>query len=259
MQKIKNFNSLIVLFLIIWQISINGEEVSAVPNNIQSETLISLKSKPLVFSALDNSLFNIMVGKILTEAYAAIGYDAEISYLPGRRSLAMGNSGLLSGEAGRTIKYQAIYPNMVMVKPSYVSIDWHLFVIDEFLATANEVDLGTLKLGVLRGVLYTTKLTENMNPIFTNSVDQLFNLLLSRRVDAIIFSGFTGDILLAAKYKNSGAIKRKTPLFSEKIYHYLEPGYAILAPLIGESLQQMVESGRVKEIIEEHQMAGGLR
>jgi len=252
-RRIKILNSLIAFLFVICQVSVTGDELPAAPNKIQSETFTSLKNKPLVFSALDNSLFNILVGKILTEAYKAIGYEVEISYLPGRRSLAMGHSGLLAGEAGRTIKYRAIYPDMVLVKPSYVSIDWHLFVMDESLAVANEVDLGALKLGVLRGVLYTKKLTENMNPVFADGVEQLFNLLISRRVDAIIFSGFTGDILLASKHKNSGVLKRKTPLFSEKIYHYLEPDYAVLAPFIGESLQLMLESGRVKEIIEQYQ------
>jgi len=244
----------VVLFIIVCHSCVNAEQLSATPSKVQAKSLASINSKPLVFSALQNSLFNIMIGNIVTEAYQSIGYDVEISYLPGRRSLAMGNSGLLAGEAGRTIKYQAIYPNMVLVEPSYVSIDWHLFVIDESLASADTINLETLRLGVLRGVLYTTKLTENMNPIFANSVDQLFNLLLLRRVDAVIFSGFTGDIVLASTLKKSVILKRKTPLSSEKIYHYLEPEYAILAPLISASLQQMLDSGKVKEIIEEHQV-----
>ena len=80
---------------------------------------------------------------------------------------------------------------------------------------------------------------------------QLFELLRLNRIDAVLISGFSGDIEIAKNFPNNLFYKRKTPLESLGVTHFLHVRHRELVPKIAKSLRQMKESGRIQELREE--------
>jgi len=202
----------------------------------------------LVFSGLSDSAFNILCEAIIEEAYARIGRNASVMLLPGKRRLSVTANGELDGDTNFTKRATDIYPELIRVDVPYLSLNWHLFVRRELEEKAKTLQLTELRLGVLRGLLFTNELTKGMQPVEANGVTQLFKLLTANRVDAVIFTAFTGDSVLASLPSNQQITRINPPISSEPIFHYLHRNHRNLVPKIAQSLQGMVDSGRIVEI-----------
>ena len=205
---------------------------------------------PIVLSALQNSHFNQLCGQLLRAAYAYTDIEVEVLFLPAARGTLLSTSGSIDGDAGRTTRFKDEYPHMLKVEPSYISISWHLFVMDPLLAEQRDVELTKIRLGVLRGVLFTDKLTEGLQPLEANSIDQLFHLLLADRVDAVIFSGFSGDRAITSTFKGKQILKRATPVHVEPIFLFLHPKHSLIVPKVSSALRLLTQSGQSKRIID---------
>jgi polar amino acid transport system substrate-binding protein len=208
----------------------------------------SVNKERLVFSGLSDSAFNILCEAVIVEAYARVGREASVVLLPGKRRLSVSSSGELDGDTNLTKRASNLYPTLIRVAVPYLSLNWHLYVRHEFKDKAKSLPLEKMRLGVLRGLLYTNELTKGMEPVEANGVFQLFNLLSSNRVDAVISTDFTGDIILAHKFRNQRIEKIIPPLSSEPVFHYLQSKHADLVPEITLSLQEMFDTGRIDEI-----------
>jgi polar amino acid transport system substrate-binding protein len=168
--------------------------------------------------------------------------------LPGKRRLSATASGELDGDTNLTKRASALYPNLTRIDVPYLSIGWHLYTRKQFKDKVSSLPLKKVRLGVLRGLLYTNELTKGVQPVEADGVSQLFNLLSSGRVNAVIFTGFTGDIFLANMFSSQQITKITPALSSEPIFYHLQNSEADLAAEITHSLQEMVDSGRIKEI-----------
>ncbi len=208
----------------------------------------NVNQNELIFSGLSDSAFNVLCKAIIEEAYARIGRRANVVLLPGKRRLSMTANGELDGDINLTKRATKIYPELIRVDVPYMSLNWHLYVRSEFKEKASGLPLERLRLGVLRGLLFTNELTKGMQPVEANGVSQLFKLLTADRVDAVIFTAFTGDTVLTSHFSNHQIARLNPAISTEPVFHYLQRAHANLVPEITQSLQGMIDSGRIREI-----------
>ena len=198
-----------------------------------------------VFVTIANSVFTELCGRILEEAYASLGYTITIKFVPGNRSSYMSSNGEFDGDVARVEPVGRLYKDLVMVDVPFVDLETYLFARKPELINR---DLATLRLGMLRGVVYNERITSGLDPVYAKNAPQLLNLLMLERVDAVILSGFSGDLEIARNYPDGEFIKKLPALYSIPMYHYLHRNHVALVPKIAAALRQMLESGRIGEI-----------
>lgn len=188
---------------------------------------------------------------IMTEIYKRIGYDMTIVRFPGMRSLVEANFGTTNGELLRIQTIEKHYPNLVRVPYAIGSLSAFALVHKGQPMVSDLSGLVGKRVGILRGVEYTEILTRNLDRQVLNSIDSLFKILLSGRVDVIIFPERD-----ARKYIKNHGLENEVDISEEAIinvplYHFLHKDSQAIADELAEEIQRMTKSGALDKLIEE--------
>ncbi len=218
------------------------------PSQAQPKTAL----QALTLSGIENSISNILTGHIITEAYRRIGVKVTIQYLPAARALAMSTMGRTDGEISRIFNIGERHKNLVRVPVPYLYLKVKVFSIKPNVKIDSITDLAKYKNGVVNGIIFSDKLTENYQRLKLASPYQLINMLVSRpnELDLVILSEITGRILIAQSFPEAGIIMASNSLQNIPSYHYLHESKKAWLPLIQKSLNDMIESGEILKMKE---------
>lgn len=215
----------------------------------------SLSAKnTLVLSAVERTVPAKVVGEVLRQAYKYIGIQVEIKELPGKRALILSQQGVMDGEAYRIQGIEKDYPTLLRIDVP-VSVDqMYLFVKrGKIIAVEGwETIPEDAVIGYQRGIQFVEKFTAKYRiaTIPANSSEQLFRMLESDRVDAVV-AGSKNGLRIIKELGVKDVVRLEPPIYTSVLYHYLHKKHAHLVPKITKVLKKMAASGEIQKIQEQ--------
>ena len=201
----------------------------------------------LTFATVQDSANSKINEKVVREAYARLGYDIEVVWLPGVRALEMANNGEVDGELGRVAGIELRWTSLIMVPTMVNVLEGAVFTKNIEFEVAGWDSLRPYSIGVRRGIQFSDQGTQGMRRQIVNSNQDLFNILRVDRVELIIVSLANGlKQLENIKYT---VIKPLKPVIEAyPLHHYLHNKHRDLLPKIDAVLQAMEEEGVIQRI-----------
>nr|WP_321514255.1 transporter substrate-binding domain-containing protein [uncultured Pseudodesulfovibrio sp.] len=246
-------NSLILNVFIALFIFAGLSSLSGLANAADSNTkkFLSQQRPHFTFSTFLSEGMGVLFERILTEAYAQLGYDVTIKGFPAERALAMSNEGLVDGEAGRVSVIEGSYTNLIRVPTPLYTNRIVAFSRQAHFNTKNGWDsIKGYNVGAVLGYKFIEKMTDDMDTVYFRNYSILFKALANNRLDVAVSEYL--EALPALKQLRSAQIKAHYPLLSHNpMYHYLHKSKAWLIPAIDATLREMEKSGRMDEILNE--------
>lgn len=212
----------------------------------------------MVFSSFPSDGMSELFRRVLTEAYAELGYMVAIWKLPAERALILANDGMVDGEAARVPVIEKDCPNLVRVPtPIYINRIAVLTKRTDYDPSMGFEGLAGYRLSVRNGYKFLEKATMGMDRHTVSSYEKLLALLESDRVDFGLAEYF--DILpTLAEVPLEGVKVLDKPLAINPMYHYLHRKHEKLVPKINAVLRRMDAQGRMEAIAHEmlHELLG---
>lgn len=159
----------------------------------------------------------------------------------------MSNTGVMDGEVHRIEGVDNEYNNLVMIPIPINRLEIITFTSQSDIKGDH---LKPHKIGIRRGVKYAEEVTQNMDVYKTNSMDQLFRMLGSGRVDAVVASHISG-LQHISSLKIEGIKTSSQPWLTKSLYHYLHKKHEHLIPLITQSLKELEAEGFIQKTYDE--------
>ncbi|MDF1882657.1 transporter substrate-binding domain-containing protein [Sulfurimonas sp. SAG-AH-194-C21] len=176
--------------------------------------------------------------RILTKAYNKAGFSVEFVNNSLSVSLVETNKGLYDGETLRVKGIDKKYSNLIMVPVPIFSIDAAVFSKDKNLKIQSFNDLKGKKFGIVKGVKFIEKATQNYKKIYKTNMQDAIESLASGEIDILVFPNFAATaIVYNKKYKDIYRVTKS--LKSLKLYHYVHKKNVDLVPILTSVLQEM--------------------
>ncbi len=194
--------------------------------------LLALNAQCMALTSIDicaenTTEFTNNAWRVLLEAYARLGYRANMVVLPSRRCLVEANRipSRFHGLVFRTRIAEAQLSQMVRVPTPIGRIEFVAIGTQTELALDNWSQLRQLRIGALRGVLYIEGKTAGMDTTYVTSLDQLIKMLLAGRIDVAVYTPTSQESLALSLGRNVGGraagIRVLGTLDRLPIYHFV--------------------------------------
>ncbi|WP_316898336.1 transporter substrate-binding domain-containing protein [Pseudodesulfovibrio indicus] len=202
----------------------------------------------MVFSSFSSNGMSELFGRILSEAYAELGFEVVIWKLPPERALIMANEGFVDGEAARVAVIEKEFPNLIRVPtPLYFNRIAVFTKRSDYDPESGFRGMGDRPVCICNGYKFLEKATTGMDRHTVASYENMLALLQNDRVEFGLAEYF--DILpTLAKVKLDGIRILDKPLAVNPMYHYLNRKHADLVPAVNRVLSRMADEGRMEEI-----------
>lgn len=204
--------------------------------------------KTLVISAIENEQTHAIAEKVLFEAYRRIGYRVVFDYLPAQRALEWANRGITDGDAARIRGTEKNFSNLIPVPTPVMEFQGVAFTKNIIRPINSWEDLRNLKIGVIRGIQYSTIGTRGMQAFFAKDMTHLFKLLDLGRIDVAVAVLEAGQVEISRNFKNSGIHTGGAPLYSAPLYHFLNVRHADIVNKLESALNEMEKQGVIEKI-----------
>lgn len=182
---------------------------------------------------------------LVREAYAEMGYRAEIIVMPPERAISDVNNGVYDAHIGTTVDILPSYPNTVATTESINVVNLQAWIKKGSpLALTGPDDLAAFKVGVIRGSKVCEVYVEKMKLVFVkaDSIDALAKMLDCGRVDVAIVS----SVLPSAALEKIGTLALPE-LTSVLVFHVFNMKNASLIEKWDAVLKAMKADGRYKK------------
>ena len=206
-------------------------------------------SDKLTFSSIKGSLLSVISERVLQEAFGQMGIEITLEPFPAKRALIHANDGKTDGELHRVPGIETKYPNLIMVQVPINRVEGIVYTKNVGFRVNGWQSIKPYCVGVRRGIIYSDKGTQGMDRLFTNSYEELFEILESERVDVIVLTRENG--LDLGKRLSLPAIKAlEPPVEILPLHVYLHKKNKHLIPQLTMILQKMEKEGKIKKIRE---------
>jgi len=210
----------------------------------------SLSNNTLTISqgSLENSLFQLMARRVLTEAYARIDKKLRFETFPLQRSLNIANSGVTDGELERIGDLEEKYSSLIQIPVSIAYDDILVYSKNITFNVDGWQSLKPYKVDLLYGFKLGEQQTKGMNIEKIQKVEQGLRKLNAGRSD--LFLGSVG-FLCTIKKLNLNEIKPLSPAVETvMMFHYPHKQHESLAEKLEVVLIDMQKTGEIKTIQE---------
>lgn len=191
-----------------------------------------------------------IAAKILTVVYEKLGISVRFIEQPGKRSLKSSSAGILDGETARIYSIGNIYPTLIRVPTSYISLPVTVFSKNHQFTVSGWSSLKNHDVAMVRGMQYAKdglKKGEVEKIHILNDVKKMMLFLDKGRADVAISSQFNGRFSLKEKGINS-IYSLSPPITELKIYHYLHVKHKSLIPKVDQQIRLMKKNGELKRL-----------
>lgn len=207
-------------------------------------------SGTVTISTIANEHTHAIVKYILREVYRRIGYEVVFDDLPGQRALEWANNGMTDGDAIRIAGTEKKYPNLIRITPPIIFFKGVVFTKSVTRPIGSWEDLKGLRIGVVRGIRYSTIGTENMDPFFAEDMTHLFTILDKDRIEVAVAVLDSGMIEIKRNFRGSSIHVIGEPLYSAPLYHFLNVRNRNLVDKLENILSELTASGEIERLRE---------
>jgi len=203
-----------------------------------------LYAQAYTFSGGQDNVAQMIASKILIKAYARAGLQVEARFLPLEESLMQSNEGITDGELARIKDINKLYPNLLRVPVSIMSVQAVAFSKNKKLKIKQWSDLKAYRFTVVKGAKFIEIATKAYNKSYVHTFKEAFKNLENDKTDIIVIPKKAAIRLILQKEFNDIAPVSGT-LQELKLYHFVHKKNAHLIPIITPILQQMKDSGEI--------------
>jgi len=206
-----------------------------------------IAQEKLTFSTFENKgqVGDICL-KVLIKAYKMNGIEVNVKTYPAARALLVSNDGKdTDGELFRISGMNKTYSNLIEIPITLSKLDMFVFTKKHFFKIKNWDSLKPYHIGILRGCTFSEKNTVGMKRTVIKSIDQLFLMLDSGKVDVVV-RGLSGKKILS-KLSLKNITMLKNPIDSNNLFHYLHKKHKKIIPKITKTLKKMQKEGEIKK------------
>jgi len=187
--------------------------------------------------------------RLIPEVFRRAGAEAEaVQYDAAARANINANAGIDDGVAMRSRAIGSDFPNLLLVDEKVIDMEFVVFTLRRDLKIAGFASLQALRVGLITGwkavedgILPDTSVTRAGN------AEQLFNMLQSGHVDAVIFERWMGQHLLAQRKLPARTVL--PPLLTTPLYIQLHKKHAALVEPVARALRAMKADGSYQRLI----------
>jgi polar amino acid transport system substrate-binding protein len=177
--------------------------------------------------------------KLLSQAYAHLGYKMELKELPALRAQYMSSGSSIDGELLRVDGYDKVERNVVKVPVPLVRGNIVAVGIGDKIKPFSIDKAKALTIGCLRGAIITEKVCSAFEHRFVvNSLDQLIGLLKLGRMDLILVFDIP-SIVNKYHLTQSPFHIYQPPVFHFEAYHYLNKKHEDLVMPLANELKKL--------------------
>lgn len=186
--------------------------------------------------------------RIMTEAFRRMGITLKIVNLPSERALINANEGLDDGNFARVEGLDKQYPNLIRVSEEITTFEFVAFSRKAAFKTTGWDSLKPYNVGIITGwKILENNIVGGKSLTKVSDEHQLFKLLLSGKVDLVVYDRMQGRVVL--NRLTAGGIRAlKPPLAVKGMYPYLHKRHAGLVPKLEHTLRAMKKDGTFKRI-----------
>lgn len=187
---------------------------------------------------------------IMESIYKRLGHTMTIVRFPAKRSLVEANLGTVNGELIRVEAIEEQAANLIRIPFAIGRLKVVAITRTGQPKVKNMTGLKSKRVGILRGVEFTDQVTKHLDRQALNSIKGLFDILLSSRVDVILFPE-----LDALQYIKFNDLEYKLdvstfPIMEVELYHFIHKSSKALADQLFEEMKEMDQSGELAVLIE---------
>lgn len=234
------FNRIFASFLVVW---------------LSLASSASAAEKKLVFSTIEGSPLAQIAGVVMARAYERLGIPIEIYYTSGKRALIVSSGGHVDGELVRIGVVKERFPALKQVPVPNLEAKGLVFVREEDRDRIADSNLSKVRVGYLEGVVQAAKFTIGFENVWQGqSASELFQLLSTGKLDAVVSDRFDGPLTIA-KLGLLNVVPLGPPFQVEPMFHYIHEKNSHLIPKVAAVLLEMRNSGEI-DVITEKVMAG---
>ena len=188
---------------------------------------ILVKGKTIKFTvSAENNLYNQICKSVLEGAFdktpIKLSFVSSKSYI----SIEDSNSGFTDAETCRINGASKKWPNLIQIFPSISSFHGAILTKGKkFKKITKKERLKTLRIGILRGHIYSAKITKDINPElvkqYADNITTLKMLKQDKLDIAILMLGDTAKLLAENPNELSGIIYNNKSFVEHKLYFYV--------------------------------------
>lgn len=192
--------------------------------------------------------------RVLAEAGQTIGVNIHVQPVSAERSLQLVAEGIDDAECCRVKPIiEREFPSLVPVKPSFYTARFVAFTRSPEIRITQWDDLKPYSVGTVTGWKIHVNNIRRIQPVeshILDSADAMFKMLDNQRIDVALLGDLNG--LYELRRQGISRFHLHAPALAEVPLHLLlNEGNADLAEPLGDALQEMLDRGRVAQIIEQ--------
>ncbi len=200
--------------------------------------------KTYVISYSPGSHFQSLVLSRTRVVYERAGIKAEFIPLPHKRSLFSANEGTIDGEVGRVPSVLEKYPNLRRVNVKLMDLNGTVYTNRDEIETYSEDILKKYRVGYVLGVLWAEKKSKGLDATAAQTYSVLFELLLQDRVDIILATEASADVIIMDLGVRASKARKLQPfVFSLPIHHYVNKKNEAIIPRLEKALKSLIQKG----------------
>jgi len=201
----------------------------------------------LIFSTIEGSVNAEVSTLIMIEVYKRIGFEIEIMPLPGKRALAISNSGKVDGELFRLEGINKKWSNLIPVSVPINFMEGVVITKGKSFNVEGWESLKPYRIGIRRGIRFTESGTKGMSREIADSNASLFKMLEYERVEAIVVTRSNGlKMMKAPDFSGFKMLEPSVEIYP--LFHYLHVKHKRLIPRVQSVLQGMQKEGLFQKI-----------
>jgi polar amino acid transport system substrate-binding protein len=213
---------------------------------------------PVVIAFIASSTDGAGGKAVLSEAYRRLGVEVEFRPMGGAEALAASSSGAVDAELQRIDGINLRYPELVQVPIPINYVQGAAFATEFNFPATGWRSLQPYRIGIVEGIIFSRQGTEGMDVTVAEDYDQLFEMLLSNRVDVAVMPRINGQYELRKRSEQGKGQGSGKPILEMEgvletlfLYHYLHKSRSDLTPALTEILTDMLRDGTTKRLRDE--------
>lgn len=215
--------------------------------------LLAASQKPFVFNMgfEPQSVQAQFQTRIAREAFLRLGIPTEFVRVPAERALLHLNEGIEDGNLIRVAGLSRIYPNIVQIPVKIVDYDFVVITRDPAFQVTGWDSFADLDVAIVTGwKILESNIRKYASLTKVKDGEQLFGLLQSGRVDAVVYERMQARMLMREADCVQGVI-HEPPLATREMYFYVNKAHSGLAPQVAKTLEAMKLDGSYGRIYQD--------